>query len=138
MTIGRPIGQSGFISSPIVSTEQAYQHCRPRGGERRDFRGTIPATAEQIERVADYDNHRVARAGAARASARRVITTEEVHTRAIATAAQEARSGQIDSPATLAHLAALQAALTAQQVVIDRLQARIDTIDSNQSIGDQS
>jgi hypothetical protein len=135
--IGKPIGQSGFISSPITRVENApeFQHCRPRGGERRDFRGTIPATPEQIERVADYDNHRVARAGAARASARRVISTEELNSKA----AGDARSAANDTAATLAEVAMLRAALRAQQAVTDRLQAQLDLIASNTfAIGDQS
>lgn len=137
MAIGRPIGQSGYISSPIVTTEQANQHCRPRGGERIDHRGDprFPSTA-----LPAAEQYAAIYAGAIPKGnlADRVQRSQADADRQMARTANAApRSEVIDSPATLAHLGALQASHDALQAAYDQMKARIETIESNQSIGEQ-
>jgi hypothetical protein len=132
--IGKPIGQTGFISSPITRVENApeFQRCRPHA-ERPDFRGG-PPSEEQVAKLAAFNGHEVARAAAARIGVRRVFTPEEVNARAIAAVAQ-APGAAFDTTAILAALATIQATLDDRQAVQAeinrRILLRLDAIDGN-------
>jgi hypothetical protein len=127
------MGQVSYLNVPIVSTQQAYPHARPRA-ERPDFRGLIPPSEDQIQKAAAFDSHQVARGGAARAASRRIISNEEVNSKAAA----DARSAATGTAATQAQVQALQAALDDQQAVNRALALtnrqillRLDAIDGN-------
>jgi hypothetical protein len=142
MTIGRPIGQTGFISSPIVRVEDStlWAHARPRGNMASRVRHESPPPSdEQVARDKAYLNHDTARAAAARRGKVVVHTAEDVNARAVAqVAAAQAQGAATGGASSLAELATLRAALSAQQAVsraqaetIERLVVRLDALDGN-------
>jgi len=135
MPVGKPMGGAAFVSVPTLTTEQTYAHCRPRGGERADLRGTVAPTEAQVMAAANFQAHSTARSAAERRGKVAVITNEQLLLTRTANA--QPHHGALDLEAILAQLEDMQAewraaqAVTAgQAVTIDKQTARIAALEA--------